>query len=319
MPRHTRHRLFLLLSLLMLGTQLSLTPERPTPISGHAAPQGIIGGQDAPEDAFPWMVALIPSWTSDPLYDHFCGGSLIHPQYVLTAAHCVMDGNDAASARSVDVIVGAHRLSQRDGKRASIVRVIIHPDYDDAELENDVALLKLAVPIRNSPTLVSIASEDEILETNPVQAVVTGWGENDGPTAWDRLNFIDVPLMTQAPCKEAVDTLARYINDTTWCLKDPAGKQAACFGDSGGPLLIRSGVRGEWIQIGVASWVYRGCAQENSLSVYTRIASYLDWIEETVAIDSRPVPTEMERSQLMFDQLGCGQTVLSAPKAAMCQ
>ncbi len=99
----------------------------------------IVGGQEATPGAWPWMTALIHSY-EDSLYDaHFCGGTLIHPKWVVTAAHCV----DDKRTEDIEVVAGIHDLAHDAGKRIKVRRIISHPAYDYWTDDSDIALLEL--------------------------------------------------------------------------------------------------------------------------------------------------------------------------------
>lgn len=101
-------------------------------------PPKIVGGQVAPQGAYPWQVSLVVSWIANPAQGHFCGGSIIDSAWILTAAHCVV-GNEPSD---INVLAGTNVLS--DGaRRINVARISYHSRYNDRTKDNDIALLQL--------------------------------------------------------------------------------------------------------------------------------------------------------------------------------
>ena len=130
----------------------------------------IVGGMEAEARAWPWQVALISSRES--YIDQFCGGSVIHERWVLTAAHCV----DGASSDDVQVLAGTHDLDE-GGRRIDVEAIRMHRDYRDDTLENDIALLKLArkAGVDEVVALPDAGRAAEVAEPG-VMATAVGWG-----------------------------------------------------------------------------------------------------------------------------------------------
>lgn len=253
------------------------TPDQPT------VPQ-IIGGEEAEPGAWPWMAALVSSDSPDAFNGQFCGGSLIAPTWVLTAAHCT----EGATAAGIDVVLGRHILSSNDGERIRVAEIINHPNYNANTVDSDIALLRLSRAA--SQTAVSPLSQSNLSLAVPgTNATVTGWGNTSttGASFPDELRQVTVPLVSNPTCN-APNSYNGAITDNMLCAGFAQGGKDSCQGDSGGPLVVPDG-NGGWVQAGVVSWGF-GCAEPNLYGVYARVSNFHSWIAEQIG-DSQPQPT----------------------------
>lgn len=243
----------------------------PTPV--------IVGGEPAQPGAWPWMVSLQDSGESNGHQAHFCGGSLIAADWVLTAGHCVED----TAPGQIVAVIGRHTLSSASGERLAIDRIVIHPDYGN---DHDIALLHLATPSRSQTVAPLAAAQAALADPNRL-ATVTGWGATaEGGSIPDQLQQVQVPIVSNAVCN-AGNSYAGEVTDNMLCAGYAQGGKDSCQGDSGGPLIVPDG-SGGWVQAGIVSWGY-GCAAPNFYGVYTRVTRYDNWIRQQVG--SAPAST----------------------------
>jgi secreted trypsin-like serine protease len=250
-----------------------------------AQPRGpdIVGGQDADPGEWPWQVALVQRGAG-PYDGQFCGGTLIARDWVLTAAHCV----DFLAPAEYEIVAGIHNLEEPDPgyRRVAVERVVVHPGWYG--YDHDLALLQLAEPIDERPgdgatlpirhvELVPSVVGDLAYRSS----IVTGWGNTLGQPSPGGFEFpavlqeVELPIMSNALCS------AFYfdITDTLLCAGVIKGGKDSCQGDSGGPLVVFDETLGVWQQAGIVS-SGRGCAQQGSPGVYTRVSSYVEWIQD---------------------------------------
>ena len=223
----------------------------------------IVGGEKADPGEYPWQVALME------FGEQVCGGTLIAPDWVLTAAHCVEYGAD-------QVMLGAHRLNKDEESRQliDVSQVIIHPQYDSYMIDSDIALLKLAEPATLNDRVQTIG----LLQSQAVAgtlSTIIGWGttsEMGNPS--NVLREVSVPIVSQAMCTRVYGD---EVTENMICAGLAKGGKDSCYGDSGGPLVVSDGGDG-WLQAGIVSWG-EGCALKGSYGVYTNLPLFVDWVQ----------------------------------------
>lgn len=230
----------------------------------------VINGKPSAEGAWPWMVALLKSDDPEDTSAHFCGGSLIGPRHILTAAHCVF----SRSPESIQVLIGARELRFGKGDRHDIKEIRIHQQYNSTFLTNDLAILELANPVSNQPINLALKADAALYQPGQ-EATIIGWGRTDPdrdilPTI---LQEAKIPIQSDAVC---FNDMGRLFNSKSMlcagikATTDSSGDGvSACFGDSGGPLMVPDG-NNQWKQVGVVSWGFK-CADSKSWSVFSDV------------------------------------------------
>uniref|UniRef100_G1QFP2 Peptidase S1 domain-containing protein n=2 Tax=Myotis lucifugus TaxID=59463 RepID=G1QFP2_MYOLU len=240
---------------------------------------GIVGGHDAADGKWPWQVGL---WFCHPASSEWilwCGGSLIHPQWVLTAAHCIPGRNP--ETRDFKVQLGQVRRSHNDSVK--VARIIQHPKYSleqGPECGADVALLELEAPVQPSNLVRWIRLPPASSAFLPgTRCWVTGWGNtaSEEPMPPKTLQEVIVPIVADEICLWQYLKIGKVIRDDMLCAG--SWRRDSCQGDSGGPLVCKW--RDTWVQVGVVSWG-EGCGLPNFPGVYARVTSFLPWIRRHI-------------------------------------
>jgi len=249
----------------IINSNLNRDTEYQSVIPGDIPEPFIVGGDEVypgcPDCKYPFMVSI---QTNSGF--HFCGGSLVREEWVITAAHCV----DGENINSIKLKIGLHNIN---GTSGSVTRypsqIIIHPDYQSWDIDNDYALIRLSQPVTSFEPIQLIT--DDIHDNEPYMATVMGWGAiyYGGPSS-NVLLEVDVPM--NDGCGGYWDN---QITDNMICAGDLNGGEDSCQGDSGGPLIITNS-NGEYELIGSVSWGYE-CAEANYPGVYAKIYQKLDW------------------------------------------
>lgn len=260
-------------SLLLLGLLL--------PAHVSAAPLPIINGADVPVGEQSWVVGILQAAIDDDYNAQFCGGTLIDPQWVLTAAHCTLNEQDQAfQPADLQVLVGQRMLHSTEGARLAVDKIVRHPDFDTTTYRNDIALLHLSTATP-TPFVALATSATNPLLSQAQQAMVVGWGITEDGVGADVLQRAQVPLVDTATCRQFYAEYGIMVAENTLCAGYEQGGIDACTGDSGGPLLVWNNAQRSWVQLGIISWG-SGCAEAGVYGVYTEVAGFATWIATTV-------------------------------------
>ncbi|NXY08798.1 ACRO protein, partial [Pteruthius melanotis] len=236
----------------------------------------VVGGTNALPGAWPWMVSIQHPWVPD--LRHLCGGSLIRPQWVLTAAHCFDKFNKISM---VYVVIGATQLTQPGlgAQVRNVKQLLVHQDYNPDNMSYDIALLELDHPVQCSRYIQLACVPDATVRVSELQNCwVAGWGSTTRRAikASDHLQEAKVHLIDLKLCNSSF-WYRGEIHIHNLCAGYPQGNIDTCQGDSGGPLMCQDKNAEYWWVIGVTSWG-KGCARARRPGVYTSTQVFYDWI-----------------------------------------
>ncbi len=235
----------------------------------HSEPSTrIVGGTPVTTDDHPFVMQI----TSSGIVP-FCGGTLVAPTKVVTAAHCV-------SNRTPDQLHAVGGRTERQGDSGTMIAVSdiwMHPEWNRDTHVADIAVLTLAeeMPYASIPFA---GPDDTGLYTPGAMAQVFGWGRtSEAGGVPDQLQMAEVPVVSDADCEAAYSSYTTPVDGATMvCAGYPEGGVDACQRDSGGPLVV------DGVLIGVVAWG-NGCARPTYYGVYTELLTYAADVSEQIA------------------------------------
>eukprot|EP00887_Chlorella_sp_A99_P000217 scaffold13.g217.t1 len=242
---------------------LMLAAAAPTPASASACSalsSRILNGTPAAACRYPYAVSVLSTeFSSDGRYAHICGGSLIDPEIVLTAAHCIQPLNRPGDLR-LAINPTPNELQMLESMNASVASgalplsgTLFHEQYNDLTHENDIALLLMSQPVCSTQGNTKATEEK----------------------ASNQLMEAQVTVVDTQTCNQQLSTT---IPTTDFCAGVPAGGIDACRGDSGGPILFSGGDAALDKQAGLISYGPQTCGLPDKPGVYLGVYDFLGWI-----------------------------------------
>ncbi|KAH0954452.1 hypothetical protein HN011_010735 [Eciton burchellii] len=242
----------------------------------------IVGGSDAPEGAYPYIVSLQWGFSST---SHFCAASIYNRYWLITAAHCIQA---VPNIGRFIIKAGKHKLSgtEKGEQEREVESSIVHEKYQGGVAPYDIGMIKLKTPLDLTSKQVQSIGLPEAESEPTGDAILCGWGSTSSshfPDMPDRLQHVKLVHVNRVTCHESVERLTGYspVHETNVCTGPLSGGTSACSGDSGGPLIKRSGDK--VTLTGIVSWGIIPCGTIGAPSVYTRVSKFNGWIQNVTA------------------------------------
>ncbi|XP_056467915.1 mannan-binding lectin serine protease 1 isoform X1 [Gadus chalcogrammus] len=271
----------------------------------------VVGGRAAPPGLVPWQVLLaVEDASRVPAARWFGAGALLSERWVLTAAHVLHSQRRDASVvpletEHITVFLGLHDVRDKHrSTRRSVDQVLLHPDFQPLNYNNDIALLRLDRPVRFTGLIRPVClpkphGQDDWPTPLPnTLGLVAGWGisspskassgltfhpslTSDPNTTSETLQYVKLPVVEQAECEAsyASRSLAYNITRNMFCAGFYEGGRDTCLGDSGGAFVMQDEGQQRWAVFGLVSWGGpEDCGSQRVYGVYTRVSNYISWI-----------------------------------------
>ncbi len=230
--------------------------------------QSIVGGGFASAGEYPAMAAV---YLGSPQSGQFCGGTLVRPTVVITAAHCILG---LPAPHVTGVLIGRLTLNGTGGEMIPAAGFVIHPGWNAANNTNDIAAIKLERASTATPMPWAVPGQESLWAPG-VSATVVGWGAtSEGGSGSNALKEATVPVVSDTQCDAWYDgaiTPSQHI-----CAGYQQGGTDTCQGDSGGPLLVKDATN-KFLLAGITSWG-EGCARRERPGVYSEVAALSTFI-----------------------------------------
>lgn len=236
----------------------------------------IVGGSDAPEGRYPYAVTLQTEFGK-----HQCGGSLIAPDIVLSAAHC------AYQFREVHIGRHNYKTNTMESESFGFESQIVHPLYDFTDYDHDLLIIKLQGVSTIPPVLLN---RNPRFPAEGFELTALGWGRTNGTDENSLSETLQEAKLIYIDNERCKGLWGNQITDDMFCTTQD-GRGVACVGDSGGPVVLRATTAEGDLQVGLTSWGPLDCASERLPSVNARITDMLDWIDSQIcALSDFPPP-----------------------------